>query len=51
MIGVVIGFSILMRFVLRGNPQAGLPLLNAGAILGFLISYIVFYGDLIFGIV
>ncbi len=51
MIGVVIGFSILMRFVLKGNPQAGLPLLNAGAILGFLISYIVFYGDLIFGIV
>lgn len=49
MIGVVIGFSILMRFVLKGNPQAGLPLLNAGAILGFLVSYIFFYGDLGFG--
>ena len=51
MVGVVVGFSILMRFVLKGNPQAGLPLLNSGAILGFLFSYIVFYGDLAFGIV
>ncbi len=49
-VGVVIGFSILMRFVLKGRPQAGLPLLNAGAILGFLVSYIFFYGDLGFGV-
>ncbi|MFQ6107177.1 MAG: presenilin family intramembrane aspartyl protease PSH [Thermoplasmata archaeon] len=50
MIGTILGFSILMRFVMKGNPQAGLPLLNAGAILGFVISYIAFYGDLGFGI-
>lgn len=50
MIGTIMGFSILMRFVLKGNPQAGLPLLNTGAILGFMISYVVIYGDLLFGI-
>ncbi|MFQ6128992.1 MAG: presenilin family intramembrane aspartyl protease PSH [Thermoplasmata archaeon] len=50
MIGVIVGFSILMRFVIKGNPQAGLPLLNAGAILGFTISYVAFYGNLGFGI-
>lgn len=50
MIGVIVGFVILMRFVVKGNPQAGLPLLNAGAILGFMISYVAFYGNLTFGI-
>lgn len=49
MIGILVGFSILMRFVLKGNPQAGLPLLNSGAILGYLITYIIVYGDLGFG--
>jgi presenilin-like A22 family membrane protease len=51
MIGVVVGFSVLMRYVLKGNPQAGLPLLNSGAILGYLLSYLVIYGDLSFGMV
>ncbi|MFQ5909175.1 MAG: presenilin family intramembrane aspartyl protease PSH [Thermoplasmata archaeon] len=50
MIGVIVGFSVLMRFVLKGNPQAGLPLLNAGAILGFIVSYVTIYGNLGFGI-
>ncbi len=49
--GTVLGFSLLMRFVMRGNPQAGLPLLNAGAILGYLLSYLLVYGDLTFGVV
>lgn len=35
--GSLFGFIILMSFVLKGKPQAGLPLLNGGAILGFLI--------------
>ncbi len=51
LLGTIVGFSLLMRFVLRGKPQAGLPLLNSGAILGYLISYYIFYGDLTFGIV
>ncbi len=50
LIGCVIGFLILMRFVMRGNPQAGLPLLNGGAIAAYLISYLIFYNNLTFGI-
>ena len=49
MIGILVGFSILMRFVLKGNPQAGLPLLNSGAVGGYLISYILVFGDFAFG--
>ncbi|UCE75012.1 MAG: hypothetical protein JSV56_04730 [Methanomassiliicoccales archaeon] len=49
MIGILVGFSVLMRFVLKGNPQAGLPLLNSGAIAGYVITYILVYGDLGFG--
>ncbi|MFQ6060432.1 MAG: presenilin family intramembrane aspartyl protease [Thermoplasmata archaeon] len=50
LLGCLIGFLILMRFVLKGNPQAGLPLLNAGAMLGYIFSYLVFFpGDLTFG--
>jgi len=45
-IGTLIGFSILMIFVMRGKPQAGLPLLCGGAILGYLISNIVFFGKI-----
>ena len=43
-VGGLIGFLALMRYVLKGNPQAGLPLLNTGAILGFAISYFIFFG-------
>src|SRR2546422_5990294 len=43
-IGSLAGFLILMRFVLKGNPQAGLPLLNGGALLGFLITSLLVYG-------
>ncbi len=50
LIGTLVGFSLLMRYVLSGRPQAGLPLLNSGAILAYLISYFLFYRDLTFGI-
>ena len=46
-IGILIGFSLLMGFVLKGNPQAGLPLLCGGAILGYLISSLLSFGELI----
>jgi presenilin-like A22 family membrane protease len=42
--GAVIGLVLLMRIVVKGNPQAGLPLLNGGAIAGFFISYILIFG-------
>jgi len=45
-LGSVIGFLVLMRFVLKGNPQAGLPLLNGGAVLGFLLTNFLVYGYL-----
>ncbi len=50
LLGCLVGFLILMRFVMKGNPQAGLPLLNGGAIAGYLISYLVFYNNFTFGI-
>ncbi|HWR64086.1 MAG TPA: presenilin family intramembrane aspartyl protease PSH [Candidatus Thermoplasmatota archaeon] len=45
--GTLIGFLVLMTFVLKGKPQAGLPLLCSGAILGYLISSYVFFGAFI----
>ncbi|KAA0002683.1 MAG: hypothetical protein FE048_03300 [Thermoplasmata archaeon] len=42
-LGSFIGFIILMTLVSKGKPQAGLPLLNGGAILGYVISsYLLF---------
>jgi presenilin-like A22 family membrane protease len=49
LVGILAGFSVLMQYVLKGNPQAGLPLLNTGAILGFVVSYILVYQDFTFG--
>lgn len=37
-IGMLIGYSVLMFFVGKGKPHAGLPFLNSGAILGFLFA-------------
>ncbi len=42
-IGSVVGFSFLGYLVIKGKPHAGLPLLNGGSILGFIISYILFF--------
>ena len=45
-IGTLVGFSILMIYVMRGKPQAGLPLLCGGAIIGYLVSSLIFFGEL-----
>lgn len=45
-IGTLVGFSILMIFVMKGKPQAGLPLLCGGAIAGYIISSLILYGEL-----
>lgn len=42
--GAVIGLMLLMRIVMKGNPQAGLPFLNTGAVLGFFITYLLVFG-------
>ena len=41
-IGTLIGFSVLSLFVGKGRPQAGLPFLCGGAILGYLVSSVLF---------
>ena len=46
-IGTLIGFAILMTFVIKGKPQAGLPCLCGGAIAGYIISSFILYGKLI----
>ncbi|HXY88639.1 MAG TPA: presenilin family intramembrane aspartyl protease PSH [Candidatus Acidoferrales bacterium] len=38
MIGILVGYASLMILVSKGKPQAGLPLLNTGAIIGFFIG-------------
>ncbi len=40
-IGTFIGFSVLMAFVVKGKPQAGLPFLNGGVILGYLAGSLI----------
>ena len=43
MLGTLIGFVVLTAFVLKGKPQAGLPFLCTGAIIGYLLaSYLIF---------
>ena len=45
MVGTLAGFFVLMRYVMSGNPQAGLPLLNGGAIVGYLLSFGLVFGS------
>jgi len=35
MVGTFAGFAVLMGLVIKGKPQAGLPFLNTGVILGY----------------
>ena len=44
MLGGLLGYLILMTYVAKGRPQAGLPLLNGGAILGYIIGGLIFVG-------
>jgi len=38
MVGTWLGLAVLLRMVLRGRAHAGLPLLNGGAIAGYLLA-------------
>ena len=43
LVGTIVGFIALMTFVIKGNPQAGLPFLCSGAILGYIVgAYLIF---------
>ena len=45
--GTLLGFIALMRTVVKGKPQAGLPYLSSGAILGYLVSSYLLFGRLV----
>lgn len=47
-VGTLVGYAVLMGYVMKGNPQAGLPLLNGGAIAGFLAGVYAATGGLVF---
>ena len=47
MLGTLIGFSILMTYVVKGKPQAGLPLLCGGALAGYFIGSYLLTGTLV----
>jgi len=42
--GTLVGFSVLIGYVVKGNPQAGLPLLCSGAIAGYVIAGFILFG-------
>jgi presenilin-like A22 family membrane protease len=48
--GSLVGYGVLMRLVLRGNPQAGLPLLNGGALVGYALAYILLFHSFTLGL-
>ena len=40
-IGTFVGFAVLMALVIKGKPQAGLPFLNGGVILGYVAGSLI----------
>jgi presenilin-like A22 family membrane protease len=46
MVGTLLGFAVLMLVVIKGKPQAGLPYLCTGAILGYVVSSLILFGEL-----
>ena len=41
LIGTLAGYAVLSRIAGRGKPHAGLPFLNSGAIIGFVVGYLI----------
>jgi presenilin-like A22 family membrane protease len=50
MVGSLVGYAVLMWRVSGGNPQAGLPFLNGGAIAGYIVAYFLLFHNLSLGI-
>ena len=44
LVGTLVGFAVLIGYVVKGNPQAGLPLLCSGAIAGYIIAGFLLFG-------
>jgi len=47
MVGTLVGFVVLVLFLVKGEPQAGLPYLCGGAILGYIVSSYMLFGKLV----
>jgi presenilin-like A22 family membrane protease len=50
MVGSLVGYALLMRLVMKGNPQAGLPFLNGGALLGYALFYVLVFHSFSLGL-
>ncbi len=50
LVGSLVGYAALMRLVAGGNPQAGLPFLNGGAIVGYFVVYFLAFRSATFGL-
>ncbi len=48
--GSLVGYAVLMRRVAGGEPQAGLPFLNGGAIAAYLLCYLLVFRSFTFGL-
>ncbi len=48
--GSLVGYAALMRRVAGGEPQAGLPFLNGGALVGYAVAYFLVFRSLTFGL-
>ena len=42
--GTLVGFVALMMYVMKGKPQAGLPFLCSGAVLGYVVAGFLMFG-------
>jgi presenilin-like A22 family membrane protease len=51
MAGSLVGYAVLMKVVEGGNPQAGLPFLNGGAIAGFFLALFLVFHSLTVGLI
>jgi len=47
MLGTIFGFAVLAMSLMKGKPQAGLPYLCGGAILGYVVSSYLVFGQLV----
>jgi presenilin-like A22 family membrane protease len=49
-LGTFLGFAVLMTFVMKGKPQAGLPFLNGGVILGYVVGSLIAGSSILGGV-
>jgi presenilin-like A22 family membrane protease len=48
--GSLAGYALLMTRVLKGNAQAGLPFLNGGAIVGYIVAFVLVFHSFSLGL-